>query len=48
MWFRYKCYLDGKYSFSGIIYALEYKDVVENVNTAWGEKYEVRKIEKVE
>lgn len=47
MWFRYKCYLGGKYVFSGITRALSQDDVVENVQHLYGDRYEVKEIEKV-
>lgn len=47
MWYRYKCYFGGKYIFSGIVYALSQKDVSENVKIMYGDKYEVKEIEKV-
>lgn len=48
MWFRYKCHLEGKYIFKGVLNASDYYEVVESVQRMYGNKYEVREIEKVE
>ena len=47
MWFRYKCYLDGKYRFQGIIEANDISKVEKKVKCAWGKKYEIKDIEEV-
>lgn len=48
MWYRYKCYLDGEYVFNGILQNLTENEVVKNVKRMYGDKYEVREIERVE
>lgn len=48
MWYRYKCYLDGKYIFNGVVQSFEKNEVSEKVQRLYGDKYEVKEIEKVE
>lgn len=48
MWFRYKCYENDKYVFSGIIHADNETSASQKVNETYGVKYDVREIEEVE
>ncbi len=47
MWFRYSCYLDGVFVFKGATSVSDESLVVKRAKETWGDKYEIRDIEKI-